>query len=162
MAETFGIVAGSISVAEVASKAGGVVLKLKRLWNEIQNVPETIDDLMKQIEILDPLVWEMETEINERRASVNPILFNDSALRKSTEYCRHAVNDLTHLVDDLNSQVDTQRKLKRRLGRVRVVLKAQAIEDYERRLGKAVAFLNLAQQSHLTYEPVNHTPLETY
>ncbi|KAK7757364.1 hypothetical protein SLS62_000376 [Diatrype stigma] len=153
MAEIFGVVASSIAVAEVASKVGGVVPRLKRLWNEIQNVPDTINDLMKQIDILDPVIWEMETEINERRASINPMLFNDSALRKSTEYCRVAVSDLTHLVDELNTRVDTERKLKRRLGKLKVVLKAQTIADYERRLGKAVSILNLAQQSYLTYEP---------
>lgn len=152
MAEILGIVASSITVAEVASKAGGAVTRLKRLWQDIRNVPDTINDLMKQIDILDPLIWELETEVNERRASINPILFNDSALRKSTEYCREAVSDLTRLVDDLKTQVDTERKLKRRFGKVKVALKAQAIADYERRLRKAVCFLNLAQSSYMAYE----------
>lgn len=149
MAELFGIAASSIAVAEVAAKAGGAIPKLKRLWDEIQNVPETISYLMKEIDILDPLIWEMEAPINERRASINSLLFDDTALRRSTEFCREAMNSLTRLVDDLRIQVDTEKKLKRRMGKLKVVLKARTIADYERRLEKAVSILKLAQNSYM-------------
>ena len=162
MAEIFGVVASSLAVAEIASKAGTAIPRLMRLWNEIHNVPDTIKDLMKQINILDPLVWEMETEINERRAAINPMLFNDIALRRSTEYCREAINDLTRLVDDLETYIDTEKSLKRHFGKIKVVLKAQTIAECERRLGKAVHFLNLAEQSYLSLVPSYHSVLGTY
>lgn len=149
MAELFGIAASSIAEAEVAAKAGGAIPKLKRLWDEIQNVPETISYLMKEIDILDPLIWEMEAPINERRASINSLLFDDTALRRSTEFCREAMNSLTRLVDDLRIQVDTEKKMKRRMGKLKVVLKARTIANYERRLAKAVSILILAQISYM-------------
>ncbi|KAK8862805.1 ankyrin repeat-containing protein [Apiospora arundinis] len=89
MAEVLGAVASGIALAEVAWKAGGAVSKLKRLWNETKNVPETIADLMIQIECLDPAIWEAETHFVH--TGLPPELWDDAAARKSANCCRIAL-----------------------------------------------------------------------
>ncbi|ETS84903.1 hypothetical protein PFICI_02928 [Pestalotiopsis fici W106-1] len=129
MAELLGVVASAITVAEVAAKAGGAIPKLKALWDEIQN---------------------MENELNVYRASViNPILLNDGAMRKSTQYCRESLQSLSHLVDDMSVQIQNQKKLRRGLAKAKIVLKKHVLVDLEARLRKALALLSLAQQSYM-------------
>ncbi|KAF7531687.1 hypothetical protein G7054_g8639 [Neopestalotiopsis clavispora] len=134
MAELLGVVASAITVAEVAAKAGGAIPKLKKLWDEVQNVPETIQDLLQQIEIIDPMIWEMENELNTYRTSIiNPMLFDDTAMRRSTQYSRESLQKLSDIVDD----------------EAKVVLKKQVLADLEARLRKALTLLSLAQQSYM-------------
>lgn len=150
MAELLGVVASSIAVAEVAAKAGSAIPKLKALWDEVQNVPETIHHLLKQIEILDPMVWEMENELNAHRTTIiNPILFNDDVMRRSTQYCRESLQSLTDIVDDMGVQVQNLQKFKRGMAKVKVVLKKKTLMDLEMRLRNALTLLNFAQQSYM-------------
>ncbi|KAF3000018.1 hypothetical protein E8E14_004688 [Neopestalotiopsis sp. 37M] len=150
MAELLGVVASAITVAEVAAKAGGAIPKLKKLWDEVQNVPETIQDLLRQIEILDPMIWEMENELNTYRTSIiNPMLFDDTAMRRSTHYSRESLQNLSNIVDDMSIQIQHQKKVWRGLARAKVVLKKQVLADLEARLRKALTLLSLAQQSYM-------------
>ncbi|RYP43924.1 hypothetical protein DL768_009555 [Monosporascus sp. mg162] len=148
MAEVVGVVASSVTLADVAIKIGGAVFKLKGLWDEIQDVPQTIAYLMKQIEIADSIVWEIENEVKEH-ARFNPMIFDDTAMRNSTELCRHAVQNLMNLADDLRIQIDAQRKIKRGIAKVKVRLKKEALAEHEKRLQDAFRILTAAQQSYM-------------
>lgn len=46
MAELLGI----ITVVETAGKVGSSILKLKRLWDEVKDVPQSIRALMDELE----------------------------------------------------------------------------------------------------------------
>lgn len=147
MAEVLGAVASSIALAEVAGKAGGAVLKLKRLWDEINNVPDTIADLMMQIECLDPAIWEAETHFAQ--STLPPLLWNDAAARRSAQCCRTALQRLTDLVDDLSVQVNTAKRGKRKMAYLRVALKTDELRKLEKRLETAVRMLQSAQNGYI-------------
>ncbi|KAK8005863.1 hypothetical protein PG991_012160 [Apiospora marii] len=146
MAEVLGAVASSIALAEVAGKAGGAVLKLKKLWEEINNVPETIADLMMQIECLDPAIWEAETHF---QSALPPLLWNDTAARKSAQCCRTALQKLTDLVDDLSIQINSTRRTSRKLAYLKVMLKKDELRSLEKRLETAVRMLQSAQNGYM-------------
>ncbi|KAG7132466.1 hypothetical protein HYQ45_009191 [Verticillium longisporum] len=55
MAEVLGIVTGSIAHLEVAGRLGGRVLKLKQLFDELKEVPDTIRSLMEQVAVVEPI-----------------------------------------------------------------------------------------------------------
>ncbi|RYO96982.1 hypothetical protein DL766_005420 [Monosporascus sp. MC13-8B] len=148
MAEVVGLVASSVTLAGVAVKIGGVVFKLKELWDEIQDVPQTIAYLMKQIEIADSIVSEMENEVKEH-ARFNPMIFDDTAMRNSTELCRHAVQNLVNLADDLRIQIDAQRKIKRGIAKVKVRFKKEVLAEHEKRLRDAFSIMAAAQHSYM-------------
>lgn len=152
MAELLGAIASSATVVGVASTAAS---KLKRLWDEVQNVPETITDLVQQIEILESHIGQIESEIKDRSASTGPLL-SDSTVRLSIEYCRKCMEGLASIVDDLRIKIDTQKNPKRTFSKMRVVLKKQVLSHFEGRLQKAVSLLNLTQQSYIVYvNPLN-------
>ncbi|KAI1848151.1 hypothetical protein JX266_005864 [Neoarthrinium moseri] len=147
MAEVLSIFASGVAVAQVAGKAGGAVIKLKKLWDEVKDVPETIQCLMDQIDCLDPALWEAEQHIAQNELPA--MLWNDSAAVRSAEYCRKALSKLTELVDDLAVQISSSRGLSKRLAKVKVVLKKDELGKLERRLETAVRLLQTAQQGNI-------------
>ncbi|KAK6063068.1 carboxylesterase family protein [Seiridium cupressi] len=58
MAEALGAVASGIAVAQIAGTAGSAIWKLKQLWDEVEDVPEIINDLIEQLGCLDPSLWD--------------------------------------------------------------------------------------------------------
>lgn len=114
MAELLGTIASAMAVAEVGWKLGGTILKLKRLWTEIQEVPDTISDLLDEMEILGPLV--------EDFGSQGPALastLGDKSAALSASYCQAALRHLSALVEHLHQEVDSKKRRKRYAGRVK-------------------------------------------
>ncbi|KAI1180972.1 hypothetical protein F4777DRAFT_181053 [Nemania sp. FL0916] len=146
MAEALGVAASGIAVFQVATQVGKSIIKLRNLWNDLQDVPSSIEDLFDQIECLDPALWEAEYTFSH--AGLPPIFWDDTIASRSTAYCRKALNSLTELVDDLASQVNRPGKFKSRLAAAKVVLKKEQIRVLEHRLQNAVRMLGLAQQSY--------------
>ncbi|KAG7144652.1 hypothetical protein HYQ46_013351 [Verticillium longisporum] len=46
---------GSIALLEVAGRLGGRVLKLKQLFDELKEVPDTIRSLMEQVAVVESI-----------------------------------------------------------------------------------------------------------
>lgn len=151
MAEIFGVVASGLAVAEVGLKVGGTVWKLKRLWQEVHGVPETIQDLMRQIEMMDPILSDHETNLGiQSTASLRQRPNHSSApAMLSAVYCREALNDLRCLVKDLDVAVASEKRRKRAVARMKVVLKKDTIKGFQDRLERAMRLLQSTQMSNL-------------
>ena len=147
MAEILGIVASGIAVAQVATTLGSAVARLKALWQEVRDVSERIADLMEQIDCLDPALWEAERFLSENEMPAE--LWTDISARRSTEYCRKALEKLTTLADDLSARINSSKSLTRKIGRFRAVLKKDTLNMLESRLESAVRLLQLAQQGYI-------------
>lgn len=147
MAETLGVAASGITVAQISMQVGGTVLKLKKLWDEIKAVPDDIADLMEQIECLSPILCETENGFNQ--SGLPPISWDELASRPTSMYCRKALQNLTVMVDELSYQINSAKKRHRKIAAVKVVLKKDLLRKLERRLESAVRMLTLAQQSYL-------------
>ncbi|KAI1870847.1 uncharacterized protein JN550_004993 [Neoarthrinium moseri] len=149
MAEAIGVVASAFTVAEAAMGVVSVVHTLRKVWDEIQNVPESIEHLMKQVELLDPLIVEMEHDTKTRYGSASSDLKQSHVMQKSLEYCQQSTMDLKSLVNDMQSQVSAQRKVSRAVAKVKVIMKKQTLLAYEKRLHNSVTMLMFAQQVYL-------------
>lgn len=68
---------------------------------------------------------------------------------RAIERCRHAQRCMQALVDDLAAEIASSRRRRRVLAGVKVVLKKEVLEGYERRLGAALGFLNAAVQMQM-------------
>lgn len=151
MAEILGAVASGLAVAEVGLKVGGTVWKLKRLWQEVHQVPETIAYLMKEIEIIEPVLSEFEGNFNTQIIAfpTQSPAYNGAPAALSSAYCREALNDLRNLVEDLEGAVSSEKKRRRTLARIRVVLKKETITGFQARLERATRLLQSAQVNYL-------------
>jgi hypothetical protein len=156
MAEALGVFASDVAIAQVAGTAGTAVLKLKKLWDEVQDVPEAIQDLMEQIDCLDPALWEAERHLAQN--DLPPMLWSDEAAVRSAAYCRKALTKLTELVDDLavlmRATPDRNRRrdrVARRVACVKVVLRKDELAKLERRLETALRILLASRQGYILY-----------
>ncbi|KAF4434737.1 hypothetical protein FACUT_7796 [Fusarium acutatum] len=105
MAEILGLASSIITIVEVAGKLGTNTIRLKRLWDEVQDVPASIQRCIEQLEILAPAIEEMDHEFEQTRNMIQ----NDSAAKRSLEYSRKAVETLDTLVRDMESQISAAR-----------------------------------------------------
>ncbi|GAW26651.1 putative ankyrin repeat-containing protein [Rosellinia necatrix] len=147
MAEALSLAASGIAVAQLVKQVGKSIIKLKQLWDELQDVPSTIANLLDQIDCLDPALWAAENSFSQ--ASLPPIIWDDRIASRSTAYCRKALDSLNEIVDELTAQIHRPGKLGRKLRRINVVLKKEQLKCLESRLQSAVRMLMLAQQSYL-------------
>ncbi|KIL90680.1 hypothetical protein FAVG1_06415 [Fusarium avenaceum] len=131
MAEILGLASSIITIVGVAGKLGTTTFRLKRLWDEVQDIPESI-----------------------RRCTHNPeqtrrMAQNDNAAKRSLEYSRKAVETLETLVRDMESQITATRKRKRFVAQFKAMIKKEVIEEHQRRLDSALQLVSLSQQTCL-------------
>lgn len=153
MAEVIGIVSSGIAIAQLAGSVGAVAIKLNGLWQEIKDVPETIQYIMNHLSILGTIVNEMETIGNSNSlhdsAAGQPHRPSPSPL--AIQQCQMACKDLENIVRDLSVDIESSRKRKRLMGKVAVVLKKDTLAKYEMRLQNAFQLLSLAHQVYTTW-----------
>lgn len=63
MAEILSVVASGIAVSQAAQTVGMVIISLSRLWGEVNDVPETIQNIMNELELHGKLASAIETEL---------------------------------------------------------------------------------------------------
>ncbi|KAI8159864.1 hypothetical protein K4K49_007428 [Colletotrichum sp. SAR 10_70] len=150
MAEVLGVVSSAIAVAELAGKFGLSVMKLKQLWDEIQDIPEEMNRIMRQLEILKPVLAGMEADFVQQQR--HKVYFNSATnLQASIEYCRDAVNDLESLAEDLQARISTAKRSRRNITKLKVSFKKEDIRKYQERIGWALHLISLSQQSYMMW-----------
>lgn len=152
MAEIIGAVASGLAVAEVGLKVGGTVWRLKKLWQEVHGVPATIQDLMRQIEIMDPVLSDHESTLGIQTIALPRQLpsHNTAPAMLSAAYCREAVNDLRRLAEDLDNTVESEKRRRRTFAKIKiVVLKKDTMKIFQDRLERAIRLLQSTQVSYL-------------
>ncbi|WQF81257.1 hypothetical protein CDEST_06271 [Colletotrichum destructivum] len=154
MAEVFGVVVSALTVAEMAGKFGASIVKLKKLWDEVQDVPNEIAHLFRQLEILRPVLAEMEAEFSQRTHRVH----HDSAANLSMEYCQQAVGELDALAEELQSRINAARRSRRHITKLKVTFRKEQIQAYQDKIRFALQLLALSQQTY-TISLVKSRPL---
>ncbi|KAK2025417.1 hypothetical protein LX32DRAFT_642776 [Colletotrichum zoysiae] len=144
MAEVFGVVVTALTVAEMAGKFGGSIVKLKKLWDEVQDVPNEIARLVRQLELLRPVLAEMESGFTQQTHKA----CHNSAANLSMEYCQQAVAELDALAEDLRSRIDAAKRSRRNITKLKVTFKKEQIRGYQEKIQFALQLLSLSQQTY--------------
>lgn len=147
MAEVLGVVSSGIAVVGLAGQVAKQAIALKQLWDEVKGVPEGIRALVTQLELLYPVLADMETSFLE-----SPEIYNSlGTARQSMEYCNRAIQDLSVLTGDLSQDINSAEWLRKSKSRIRIVLKKDQMNAYRERLQSALQLLGLSQQIYLAY-----------
>ncbi|GJC87660.1 hypothetical protein ColLi_10498 [Colletotrichum liriopes] len=137
MAEVFGVVVSALTVAEMAGKFGTSLIKLKKLWNEVQDVPNEMAQLFRQLELLRPVLAEMESEFTQQTHKV----YQNSAANLSG-------GELDALAEDLQSRINAAKRSKRNITKLKVTFKKDQIRSYQEKIQFALQLLSLSQQTY--------------
>ncbi|KAK8010162.1 hypothetical protein PG990_009127 [Apiospora arundinis] len=136
MAEVLGAVASGFSIAQLAGAIIKTGFRIKNLLDEIQEVPGDLRRHLGQIQILAPLLAEIDH---------GPSISN-SALTAAAEQCRQAAEELGTLAADLSRHVESSKGLNRRFRALQATLQKNTISRYEKRMEGAIQMLMLALQ----------------
>ncbi|KAF5002490.1 hypothetical protein FGRMN_315 [Fusarium graminum] len=145
MAEALGLASSIITLVGVAGKLGTSTVRLKRLWDEVQDVPANIRRCLDQLELLTPIIEDLETEFGQTRR----MLQNDNAAKRSLEYSRKAAETLETLVRNMESQINVSKKSKRLAAQFKVMIKKDVVEEHQKQLHMAIQLVSLSQQTYL-------------
>lgn len=132
MAEVLGIIASSVQVAGLAGQIAGIGLKIRALYQELQDVPEELSFRLEEVQLL--------SEILSRS---NPV----SSDVKS--FCERCLSELGLVLEELESNVRKSRGIRKKVASTKVVLKKQLIQKLDNRLCRSVQFLQLAANSQI-------------
>ncbi|KAF7877049.1 uncharacterized protein EAF02_008269 [Botrytis sinoallii] len=141
MAEVLGTVASGIGVAQLAGSLASSIIKLKGYWDEIQDAPDDISFLAREIDshhlILRSILESQARITSSGRAS-------DMFLEHSLKLCEDSSNELNELVKALGKEMNSGNKWRSKLGATKVVLKKDQLKRLKKRMKNASKVMNLA------------------
>lgn len=148
MAEAIGIVASSISFGALATGITSSIVKLKSYWDQVQDAPDDIHDLIQELEILSYLLADIEDD--QRQNPMSSLILDSTSTSRCLQYCKQGAGRLKELADNLSTDLDTLSKSKRKRASAKVVRKKSQIDRYKSRLEGAIRLLSLSHQLYTT------------
>ncbi|ETI23224.1 hypothetical protein G647_05022 [Cladophialophora carrionii CBS 160.54] len=133
MAETIGVVAATLEFAKI-------VLEAKQLYSSIRHAPQTLKQLLEELEALEEI---LET-FKEQEAALSAFAPPD-VVRKCRQRSEKAVQSLKPICDELSKAI----KRSRIRGSVKAVLKEDALDKARQVVERAKADFMLAQMNVL-------------
>ncbi|KGQ05566.1 hypothetical protein BBAD15_g9164 [Beauveria bassiana D1-5] len=143
MAETVGVVAAGIAFGEVVIKISSHVFTLKHMWKEFKEMPDSIKQLVEDIEMLGSVLQEMETDMTSSTA--DGTVWGGGVGSLIVEACRRALNTLSLSVNDVSQEMRASSGIKAALRKGKMVLNKEFWVKTERRLQNVVGRLQIAQ-----------------
>lgn len=142
MAEVLGIVASTVTVGSLAAGIAKSAVRLRSYWDQIQDAPNDILDSIEQLEDLSHILADIEDE--QRQHSVSSLIFDPTSTSRCLQRCKEGADRLKELTDAVSVDLESSRKMKRKWGSAKVVLKTSQLERYMSRLERAITTLTLA------------------
>lgn len=140
MAEVVGVVAAGFAFAEAVVK----LHTIKRLWDDVNDVPDNIKSLVEKVTLIGLLIEEMEADL------ISPNLACATAGNNIHTFlvasCRRSLDVLTLSVSELSQEIKSKKRIKRAVVKGKIVLKKDFWARYEQRLQQLALHLELTQQ----------------
>ncbi|XWX00156.1 hypothetical protein V2A60_008175 [Cordyceps javanica] len=144
MAEVIGVVAAGVAFGEAILKISSHTLKLKSMWEDFKEIPDSIKLLVGDIELLSHVLQNMEADLD--RPTPRAVPWSDGISHLIVETCRKAVDELSASVDELSHKISSVKAMRRAARKSKLVLDHDFRAKLERRLQRVWNLLGVAQQ----------------
>ncbi|KAJ5604022.1 hypothetical protein N7537_006978 [Penicillium hordei] len=141
---TFGQSNFGLQVADTTTKTAKGILALKRMWNDVHEVPEYINSLLDRLTLVQSVLDDLETELSRDQQ----LFASNSAIKLSIRYCKNAKDKLDALVSDLGQRDTDKERSTRNRARVKVIFEKGVARRLEAELRDAMQLLGIAQQTY--------------
>ena len=146
MAEAIGVVASGIAIGSLAASITSSIVKLKSYWDQIQNAPEDIHDLIEELEVLSHLLADIADDQEEN--SMSSLIFDSTAISRCLQHCQKGADRLKELTDNLSTELDALTRTKRKWASAKVVLKNGQMDKCKKKMEGAIRLLSLSYQMY--------------
>lgn len=120
MAEAFGLAASVLSVASLAIQLGDSLQKAYEFWESIEDGPDHIRRLSSELRFLANIFYSIPLEDHSG--------LQEQLVKSSLELAKKDIDELASLISELARAIGpNQTRMKRRWGRVKIVLKSGTI-----------------------------------
>ncbi|KXH69677.1 hypothetical protein CSAL01_10532 [Colletotrichum salicis] len=133
MAEVLGVIVSAFTVVEIAGKLGSSTIKLKKLWDEVQEVPSEMKQLVGMVDILNATL----TELNRAFDKAGDPNFGT--------------------LDICSNRSPRLRNFRRRMTNLKVTFKKDLIQSCEKKVQTALQILSLSLSTRI-YIGMNTKP----
>lgn len=145
MAEAFGIAASVIAVVDITAKVGGTSIKLKKLWNEVKNVPATL--LLKADQLQEFEIFLKDTEDQIAASPLPDSAWNSGMLQKYVARARSILDELQTMIDEFQRQLADPRR--RKITSAKIILRKDDIRSLDAKLDQALNLFRMAQGQYM-------------
>ena len=149
MAEAVGIVASSVTIGTLASGITSSVFKLRSYWDQIQDAPDDIRDLLVELEDLSCIIADIEDD--QQRNPMSSMVLDSTSSSRCLQRCKQGADRLKDLADELGTDIGSSNRLRCKRASAKVVLKKAQIDRLRARLEMAVRLLSLSHQLYTRY-----------
>ena len=146
MAEAIGVVASGIAIGSLAAGITSSIVKLKLYWDQVQNAPDDIHDLIEELEVFSHLLADIADD--QQQNSMSSLAFDSTAISRCLQHCQRGADRLKDLTDNLSTDLDALTRTKRKWASAKVVLKKGQIDKCKEKLEGAIRLLSLSYQMY--------------
>jgi len=133
MAEIVAIIAASLQLSEQAFR---LLAKAKRFWNEIDQAPSRIEEVVRNLENLQPILKRLRSYEDQIKCG--------SHMVASYSYFSEAYDHLNEFIQDLNREIGTTHGGRRKALAAKFIRRKALIDRLETRLDKAMRVLQVS------------------
>ena len=141
------IVASGITIGALTTGIATSIVKLKAFWDQVQDVPEDIHNLIEELEIHSSLIAEIEKGL--QRNPTSSLILDSTITLKCLQLCKQGASRLKDVVDQLDADLKASSKFKRKRTYVKAMLKNAQLDRYKARMESALRLLSLSHQSYM-------------
>lgn len=144
MAEVVGVVASGVTIGALATGITSSIIKLKSYWDQGQDAPADVHDLIEELEDLSYLLADIEDD--QRQNPVSSLILDSTSTSRCLQHCKQGADRLKELTDSLCADLDASNKIKRKWASAKVVLEKNQIDRYKSKLERVIRLLSLSHQ----------------
>jgi hypothetical protein len=130
----------NFDVIQAVPRVATLIYQTHQLWQEIKEVPEGIQSLVDHLKALEPIFADIEDQFSHDEAS--------APFKNCLDLSRKAHDSLGALVADMRTQLQANKRLRRKYAAVKVVLNKTVLTRLEQSLSRCMNFLQLAIQAY--------------
>ncbi|TFB02840.1 hypothetical protein CCMA1212_005056 [Trichoderma ghanense] len=130
----------NLDVIQAVPRVATLIYQTHQLWQEIREVPEGIQGLVDHLKALEPIFADIEDQFNQDEAS--------TPFKNCLDLSRKAHDSLGALVADMRTQLQANKRVRRKYAAVKIVLNKTVLTRLEQSLSRCMNFLQLAIQAY--------------
>ncbi len=107
-----GVIASGISIGTLAAQITSSIIKLKSYWDQVQDAPEDMLDLIEELEDLNQLLIDIEED--QRQNPMSNLILDPSSSSRCLQHCKRGATRLKELTDSLSEDMKGNSRSKRK------------------------------------------------
>ena len=141
------IIASGITIGTLTAQITSSAIKLRSYWDQFQDAPQDIQDLVEEHDILQDLLSEMEDQ--QQRSTLPDIVWNQTTSNRCLELCRRNAAELKMITDQLGPNSKCNSRFKKGRAAAKTMLRKEKIDRCKAKIESTSRLLSLSRNNYI-------------